>query len=456
LRTEGQIIIYNVIFNTDGPQPVTVSYRGENDLPDRYTTVGTFMADINGVFHPPVEINGLKPGKNYFVRVETCGCVFEQLMTPTQRTILEIPDKPGAITGATALCPNTQAIYSIAPVAGATGYTWKVPAGWTIISGQGSSIIRAECGAGPQSGNITVTADGIDGSSPASVFAATVYQAAPVINSIVAAPGFNVCAGAAVTFVAQADRADTYLWTVPNGWTSGPLDTDTLNAVAGAAGDDGVVTLLVTNHCGQDADVREVTVAGAVGTPGPIQGLTTQTPGATTQVYSIAAVPGATAYYWSVPTGWIITSDNGTYITVTVGPTGGNVSVTASNVCGGASANLAVVVNQPPAGFNYTVAYTNNKAIHVQIHYGTGAPSNTLLDADYVPSVPLQGNDAAFPFVNQNVQLNLSAYTAPDTHIVTASLYADGVLQPAPVLGANTAYWTAVSGSELIISFITG
>ena len=89
-------------------------------------------------------------------------------------------------------------------------------------------------------------------------------------------------------------------------------------------------------------------------TPGAITGLSAQCPGSTSQTYSIASVPNATTYTWTVPTGWAITAGQGTEsITVTAGATGenGNISVTAGNLCGTSTASMLPVTvgNSSPA-----------------------------------------------------------------------------------------------------------
>ncbi len=57
--------------------------------------------------------------------------------------------------------------------------------------------------------------------------------------------------------------------------------------------------------------------------------------------YSISAVPGATSYTWTLPTGCLITAGSGTSsITVTFGNTSGNISVTANNTCGSSAASI--------------------------------------------------------------------------------------------------------------------
>ncbi len=88
-------------------------------------------------------------------------------------------------------------------------------------------------------------------------------------------------------------------------------------------------------------------------TPDAIVGLATQCPSTASQTYSINAVPNATSYNWTVPTGWTISSGQGTEnITVVAGTSGenGNITVTAGNSCGTSPASiLAVTVdNEAP------------------------------------------------------------------------------------------------------------
>jgi hypothetical protein len=86
---------------------------------------------------------------------------------------------------------------------------------------------------------------------------------------------------------------------------------------------------------------------GARPAVGPVTGTASACAGTTGLTYSIPAVAGATAYAWTVPTGWNITAGGTTNsITVTAGAFGenGNISVSANNSCGtiGTSAPLAV------------------------------------------------------------------------------------------------------------------
>lgn len=83
-------------------------------------------------------------------------------------------------------------------------------------------------------------------------------------------------------------------------------------------------------------------------TPGTISGNTIVCPGSS-ETYTIAAVPGATSYTWTLPNGWTGTSITNS-ITAVVGTSDGNITVTADNEGGSSSAqSLAVSINPDPS-----------------------------------------------------------------------------------------------------------
>lgn len=89
--------------------------------------------------------------------------------------------------------------------------------------------------------------------------------------------------------------------------------------------------------------------------PGTITGLDTVCPNQAGATYTIASVPNASSYVWSVPAGASITAGQGTNsITVDFATSNGNVSVYATNSCGNSgSAQLAVSVLPADAAFSY-------------------------------------------------------------------------------------------------------
>jgi len=90
-----------------------------------------------------------------------------------------LPTAPVNFSGDNAVCPGATITYSIDPVATATSYTWTVPGGWTILSGQGTTTVTVVVG----SSTDTIWAAAINncGTGTASPYEITVYPP-PVVD----------------------------------------------------------------------------------------------------------------------------------------------------------------------------------------------------------------------------------------------------------------------------------
>ena len=122
------------------------------------------------------------------------------------------PAQPGAVSGTTPTCPGlTGQVYSIAPVSGASSYTWTVPTGWSITAGQGTTSITVTTGSSSQSGNLTVTASNACGTSTMKysyVYINTqISTASPSVNNI---SGVN-CGYAMLTWNQVTNATGYYL-----------------------------------------------------------------------------------------------------------------------------------------------------------------------------------------------------------------------------------------------------
>jgi hypothetical protein len=89
------------------------------------------------------------------------------------------PATPGAITGTTSPCQKAAGVaYSISAVAGATSYTWTVPVGASVASGQGSTSITVNFGT--NGGNVCVTASNAACSNGIPSCIPVILSAAPI------------------------------------------------------------------------------------------------------------------------------------------------------------------------------------------------------------------------------------------------------------------------------------
>jgi PKD repeat protein len=119
------------------------------------------------------------------------------------------PSTPSAISGPTDFCVNQTALsYSIAPQADASSYTWSIPAGATLVAGQGTSSITVNMGS--QSGVVSVTASNSCGVSSANTLAVNVSTPSasfgPLVGSVNNAVSFNGPVG-----------MSSYAWTFAGG-----------------------------------------------------------------------------------------------------------------------------------------------------------------------------------------------------------------------------------------------
>lgn len=261
------------------------------------------------------------------------------------------PAAPAAITGNTAPCPGVMT-YTIVAVNGATNYTWTVSGGGTIVSGQGTTSIDINWTTTGGPYTISVTADNACGSSAATTLTVNVLAgSAPVPNAIIG--DTNPCPSAQAYTMPAVAGATGYTWTVTGGTLSSGQGTNSIGVNWATPGGPYTVSVVVNGSCSNSAPVN-LTVnvkSGAPAAPGTITGQTTGACGNDTSIYSIATVPNATSYTWTLSGGGAIVSGQGTTsVEVFWGSTPGTytLSVTASNACGtSAATSIDVTVTAP-------------------------------------------------------------------------------------------------------------
>jgi hypothetical protein len=154
---------------------------------------------------------------------------------------------PTAISGPVGPCQGSSASYSVTPVSGIT-YTWSLPSGWTLNSGQGTGSILTTVG--NTAGTITVIPSNACGNGPSRTLAVNPLllpfnpgsitgNAAPCQRS----PG-NVYS------VNPVSNATGYTWTVPDtSWIiNSGQNTHSVTVTAGTT--TGNITLTASNSCG--------------------------------------------------------------------------------------------------------------------------------------------------------------------------------------------------------------
>jgi hypothetical protein len=269
-----------------------------------------------------------------------------------------LPVKPVAITTTLAnVCSiagtNATATYSVAPVAGAfaNGYTWTVPTGGTIVSGQGTTSIAVSYAGNFTAGNVSVTSsNGVGTSLPTTL--AVARAAAVVAPAALVGQVAGLCAGTAYNYsFAAGANAQTYTITGPVGSvvTSADNASNTSNVITTSNLAFTVVypttaivniSIVASNPCGSAA-AKLFVVSKAMGTITTISG-PTAVDTCTDYTYTATSVVGAVTYTWTIPSGAEIVSGQGTNTLVVKFPgtlaTGSVLRVLATNACGLSSA----------------------------------------------------------------------------------------------------------------------
>ncbi len=198
-------------------------------------------------------------------------------LTGTGNSFYIIPPAPPGIPEITTgkkngLCNHSDVLYYTPPgythTIPAMTYTWTVPPAATIISGQGTNGIRVNYPNTPFSGQVSVTANNIFGSSPPRVINVNSNPAAP---AAISGPA-TVCSGSTgnAYSIPSVSSAVSYKWVGPPGChisdgtttsTSNWLTTTSTSVTVsyGTVTPTSVLKVKVNNNCGF-SDFRKLTL----------------------------------------------------------------------------------------------------------------------------------------------------------------------------------------------------
>ncbi len=195
--------------------------------------------------------------------------------------------------------------------------------------------------------------------------------------------------------------------------------------------------------------------------PGTITGNATACSG-TSQTYSVTAVPGATGYIWSLPSGWTGSSTTNS-ITVTTGTTSGNVSITASNSCGNSTPRTFAVtlstVPAQPGNVSGNTAVCSGTSQTYSVTAVQGATSYTwTLPAGWSGSSTTNSINVTTGAAGGTITVKANnSCGSSSTRTLTASITAASPAQPGSISGPASACQGSVQTYSVpIVSGVTG
>ena len=324
---------------------------------------------------------------------------------------------PGPITGPSPVCQgDTGKIYSVNPVAGATGYHWNLPPGAILTSGNNTDVITITFTPTSVSGSLTVNAYN-------SLCNGTTSQPFPIIVNSAPLPTLNgpvqACFGSTVNYTTQTGMSN-YTWNISSGGTITAGGTSTDNSVSVTWNTIGFQTVAVNfqdvNGCtGIIPALVNITV-NALPVP-TISGPDTSCVISTGNVYSTAT--GKTNYQWSISAGGVITSGGTTTndtVTVTWNVAGTQhvwLNYTDANGCNASIPADYNVTTTPSPTVNVTIVpSSNNVCSGTQVTF-TATPTNGGITPNYQWKV--NG-------INSGINSITFAYTPINGDVVTCVL----------------------------------
>ncbi|AWI27107.1 choice-of-anchor D domain-containing protein [Flavobacterium pallidum] len=270
--------------------------------------------------------------------------------------------------------------YNLSGTNAATGNTASM-----TVSTAGTGTFTTSALANTGSTTVTITNLASGGTSPNNCSSAigTNNTASVTVITVPAQPGTITgdaapCVGSSQSYSVTNVAGLTYNWTFPTGWTQTAGGTTNSITVTVGSGT-GNVQVTPSNLCGPGtARTLAVTPNTVPSQPSTITGSATPCSGGTSIAYSVTNVSGVT-YNWTLPSGWSQTGGTNTNaITVTAGGASGNISVTATNVCGtSTSRTLAVTPTAGPAQPSTITGSTNVCQTSVQGYSVTNVPGVT-------------------------------------------------------------------------------
>jgi len=271
-----------------------------------------------------------------------------------------IPPPPSHIFGPDNVCSDTVCYYSVTAATDANSYSWTVPTGAVILSGQNTDSIELKWGT--VSGTVSVIIANNCGTSIPSVLSVNVTVIPPEPGQIQGLS--HLCHLDTTVYKIDTLRAaDSYIWSFPDGVIilSG-TGTNSVKVIWGEVSGD--VSVAGRNSCGTGPPgTKTVELDSLPLKAGKINGPDTVCAGKEDYNYFISPVNFATSYEWSLPPGAVISSGlktNRISIDFSDTASSGILLVYGLNTCGAGESSSQVITLRKCTG-------TDEKELHSKL-----------------------------------------------------------------------------------------
>lgn len=344
--------------DTDGSigQPVTYYLDADNDTYGNASVTTTSCSSApTGYVAPAGDCDDTNAAINP-AAAEICNGIDDNCDGTVDNGV-PAPQAPGAVSGPTTSCApgiNGSASFSIQAIQGISVYTWTVPSGFSIVSGQGTATIGIEyTSTAIQSGitgNLCVTSSDACGISTPVCVHIDYQVAAPVAPGSISSPS-KLCPGNIATFsLLPVARASSYNWVLPTGISivGSSSNSNIIDVTVSGAYTGGTISVSAQNVCGTSPSRSKAIALNLPITPGAISGIKNGLCASSGVAFSVNQVSNAIGYTWTVSSGTLVSGQGSNAVTVDFGQfQTATVQVASTNGCGTSSIRSLSLTGYP-------------------------------------------------------------------------------------------------------------
>ena len=297
-----------------------------------------------------------------------------------------LPAAAGTISGMSTICQGQSGVvYSVPAITGATAYSWSVPTGAVITSGQYTNTITVSYSLSQAAGNINVYGVNLCGNGTISSNFPIAVNPVPVSPGIVS--GMQSITGGqtgVVYSVSSVSGATNYSWTIPSFATiTSGATTNSVTLSFACPGDVGNISVHANNGCGVGNESFSKTLTISCPPVADFYASSTQACSGSSVTYTDFSTNTPTSWSWSFqggnPTTSIISRPIVTYTT----PGTYTVSLKASNASGSSTTTKTgyIIINGTSGGVSI-LASSNTICAGTNVVF-TASPLNGGLSPVY-------------------------------------------------------------------------
>ncbi|NTW31650.1 MAG: hypothetical protein HGB12_03335, partial [Bacteroidetes bacterium] len=267
-----------------------------------------------------------------------------------------LPDAAGTISGNDTVCQGqTSVSYTVPAITEATGYSWSLPFGASIVWGANTDSITVDYSVTALSGNITVAGTNDCGNGIISANYAITVDPLPVAAGVITGDDTVCVSEAGVSYsVPSIANAAGYIWEYSGTGATISDSTSSMTIDFSASATSGNLTVKGINDCGNGVISANYAIV-VIPLPDPagvITGSDTVCQGQNTVSYSVPNIFSATSYTWSYSGAGATISGttNPVSIDFSVNASPGNLTVIGVNDCGVGviSADYPILIDSLP------------------------------------------------------------------------------------------------------------